>query len=88
MMLEDSPAARPDDPVDRIRQLEEALQTRTVIARAQGMLMERYEIGADAAFEALKRISSQTNLPVREVARSLVETRHLPGIDNDRSGVR
>ena len=85
MKLEDSPAAGSGDPVDRIRQLEEALETRTVIGRAQGILMERYEIGADAAFEALKRISSQTNLPVREVARSLVDTRHLPGGDVDPS---
>ncbi|MFC7496417.1 MULTISPECIES: ANTAR domain-containing protein [unclassified Nocardioides] len=62
----------------RIHELEAALETRATIARAQGILMERYEVDADAAFAALQRISSQSNLPVREIARYLVETGRLP----------
>jgi AmiR/NasT family two-component response regulator len=67
-----------DDAQERIRQLEEALRTRTVIARAQGMIMERYGVGAEEAFAVLRRLSNESNIPVRELARQVVETRRLP----------
>ena len=43
-----------------------------------GILMERYEIDADAAIAVLKRASSDLNIKVREVAAILVTTRQLP----------
>ena len=70
--------------LERIRQLEEALEHRSVIARAQGILMERYEIDADAAIAILKRASSTMNIKLREIADLLVETRRLPGVSDDR----
>lgn len=63
---------------ERIRQLEAALRSRTVIARAQGVLMERYEVGADEAFAVLERLSSQSHIPVATIAAQLVATRRLP----------
>jgi hypothetical protein len=56
----------------RIDQLEEALQTRSAIARAQGMLMERYGVGEDRAIALMKRISSQTNTKVRDLAQEVL----------------
>lgn len=64
--------------VERIRQLEEALECRTTIARAQGIIMERYEMDAGRAFDVLRRISNQSNVPVRDIADYLIDTRRLP----------
>ncbi|SDS66417.1 GAF and ANTAR domain-containing protein [Actinopolymorpha singaporensis] len=63
----------------RIDQLSVALDTRTVIAQAQGILMERYRFTADQAFNVLVRVSSQANAKLRDVAIELVETRRTPG---------
>lgn len=58
--------------------LERALQTRTVIGQAQGILMERFEIDADAAFATLRRYSQDKNIGLAEVARHLLNTSDLP----------
>lgn len=68
------------DLVKQVEHLEAALESRTVIARAQGILMERYNVDADAAIAILKRASADQQLKVREIAAGLVETRQLPGI--------
>ncbi|MBA2956274.1 ANTAR domain-containing protein [Nocardioides sp. MAH-18] len=62
----------------RIAQLTEALDTRGVIGRAQGIIMERYEVDEGQALEVLKRVSSQSDIPLRDIAAHLVETRRLP----------
>lgn len=59
-------------------QLAGAIETRTVIGQAIGMIMERYDLDGDRAFEVLRRISSQTNTKLRDVAGQLVTTRELP----------
>jgi GAF domain-containing protein len=58
--------------------LREALETRTVIGQAQGLLMERFEIDADRAFATLRRYSQQHNIKLKVLCRQLVETRALP----------
>jgi GAF domain-containing protein len=58
--------------------LRQALETRTVIGQAQGLLMERLEIDADRAFSTLKRYSQQHNIKLKVLCRQLVETRALP----------
>ncbi|MCB0906254.1 MAG: ANTAR domain-containing protein [Nocardioidaceae bacterium] len=42
------------------------------------MLMERYELSADAAFALLRRASNHPNVRVVDIAATLVETRRLP----------
>lgn len=59
-------------------QLAAAIETRTVIGQAIGMVMERYGLDEDRAFSVLRRISSQENVKLREIARQLVVTRDLP----------
>ncbi|SFO54112.1 GAF domain-containing protein [Pseudonocardia ammonioxydans] len=51
--------------------LSEALSTRDVIGQAKGILMERFDVGADRAFQMLVRSSQDTNIKVVEVARWL-----------------
>jgi GAF domain-containing protein len=61
--------------------LREALETRTVIGQAQGVLMERFEIDADRAFATLRRYSQHHNIKLKALCHQLVETRALPESD-------
>ncbi len=61
--------------------LNTALDGRKLIGQAQGMLMERFDLAADQAFEVLKRYSQNHNLKLRTVAQQLVSTRQLPSED-------
>jgi GAF domain-containing protein len=57
-----------------------ALATRTSIGQAEGILMERYRFDEERAFAVLRRYSQASNMPLREVARRLIEDRKLPSI--------
>ncbi|TDD17992.1 ANTAR domain-containing protein [Kribbella turkmenica] len=56
----------------------QAIDARKLVGQAMGILMERYEIDGDRAFEVLKRYSQDTNTKLRDVAQQLVDTRKLP----------
>ena len=58
--------------------LTEAVGTRHVIGVAQGILMERYGLDLDRAFEALRRCSQERNVKLRGVADHVVRHRRLP----------
>ena len=62
----------------QIDQLGLALHNRNIIGQAQGVLMERYDMTADQAFDYLRRISSSTNRKVAVVAAEIAQTRRLP----------
>jgi GAF domain-containing protein len=53
-------------------QLNRALQNRKTIGQAVGILMERYRIDADRAFQFLVRASSTSNIKLRDVAEEVV----------------
>ena len=54
--------------------LHEAIASRKVIGQGIGIVMERYGIDEDRAFQFLVRASSTSNLKLREVAATLVRT--------------
>jgi GAF domain-containing protein len=56
----------------------QAIDARTLIGRAQGILMERFALDDQGAFEVLRRHSQNTNTKLNEVARILVRSRTLP----------
>jgi GAF domain-containing protein len=62
----------------RIDQLNDALDSRTSIAAAVGILMQRFDLTYDRAFAVLGRISSQSNVKIRDLAAELVATGDLP----------
>lgn len=64
-----------------IDQLGLALHNRTIIGQAQGVLMERFEMNADQAFDYLRRVSSHTNRKLAAVAAEIARTRKLPDLD-------
>jgi len=63
--------------VERADHLAAALGSRGVIDQAKGILMERFGLDADQAFQALARVSMESNLKVREVAERFVRTGEL-----------
>lgn len=62
----------------QVEQLGDALDTRTLIGQATGLLMATYDLPADAAFAALARTSQTTNTKLRDLAAEVVRTRRLP----------
>lgn len=58
--------------------LSEAISTRHVIGVAQGILIERYDLDLDRAFEAMRRCSQEGNVKLRSVAEHVVRHRRLP----------
>jgi AmiR/NasT family two-component response regulator len=63
--------------VVRAEHLAAALDSRAVIDQAKGVLMERFKLTPDQAFQALTRVSMETNTKVREVAERFVATGEL-----------
>jgi hypothetical protein len=67
-----------------IGQLTHALDTRDLIGQAKGILMERFKISSQQAFQILVRASSESNIKLRDVADHLARsgeilTRHRAG---------
>jgi GAF domain-containing protein len=64
--------------------LQGGMDTNRQIGQALGMLMERYKLDADRAFEVLKRYSQDNNCKLHDVAQELVDTGKLPPADSPR----
>ena len=64
--------------VERAENLAAALDSRAVIDQAKGMLMGRFKLTPDQAFQALTRVSMETNTKVRDIAERFVTTGDLP----------
>lgn len=59
----------------RDEQFQRALSSRDVIGQAKGMIMERYRVDAVHAFEVLRKLSQDSNVPLLQIASELVENR-------------
>ena len=64
--------------------LQRALESRAVIDQAKGILMERYKLTADQAFQVLTQISMHRNEKVRDIAEVLVLTGDHPRLPGRR----
>ena len=56
------------------RQLHQALETRTVIGQATGILIERFGLTPDQAFAVMRRVSQHHNIKLYVLAEHLVQT--------------
>jgi GAF domain-containing protein len=63
-----------------IDQLQVGLARRTVTGQATGILMERYCLDSQQAFEVLRRTSSQTNRKIYHICADLVDHRKVDGL--------
>lgn len=61
----------------REKHLELALDHRTAIGQAQGILMERFGISAEQAFNVLRRHSQDRNIRLKQIADDLIRNRDL-----------
>lgn len=57
--------------------LQLAVDSRRLIGQAQGILMERFKIDPEPAFDVLRRFSQTNSLKLRDVAQQVVESREL-----------
>ncbi len=62
--------------------LQRAIVPRTLVGQAQGIIVERFDLDRESAFEVLRRHSQNANLKLNEVARILVNSRALPSTDD------
>ena len=63
--------------LDRARNLEASRESRAAIDQAKGILMERFGLTADQAFQRLARISMASQRKVRDIAVRFVDTGEL-----------
>jgi GAF domain-containing protein len=56
----------------RDEQFKRALASRDTIGQAKGMIMERYGVDAIQAFEVLRKLSQDSNVPLIQIATELV----------------
>ena len=61
--------------------LSRAMDTRSQIGRAQGILMERYGLNPASAFAVLRRLSQDQNVKMAALAEQLINTGRLPGLE-------
>jgi GAF domain-containing protein len=64
--------------VRRDEQFKRALASRDTIGQAKGMIMERYGVDAVQAFEVLRKLSQDSNVPLVQVATELVVKAQSP----------
>jgi transcriptional regulator with GAF, ATPase, and Fis domain len=55
-----------------VQQLQTAMESRSEIEQAKGVLMAQSKVGPDEAFSILRQISQQENVKLRDVARRVV----------------
>ena len=58
--------------------MEKTIESRDIIGQAKGILMERHDLRAAEAFDTLRALSRDTNVPVREIAERIVTTGEIP----------
>jgi GAF domain-containing protein len=58
--------------------LHTVIESRDVIGQAKGIIMSRHHLTADMAFDVLRTLSQKRNQPVRDLAREITETGHIP----------
>ncbi|RNL79150.1 GAF and ANTAR domain-containing protein [Nocardioides marmorisolisilvae] len=61
--------------------LKEAVEGRTLIGQAQGILMERFDLDASRSFAVLRRFSQAQNIKLRTVAELVIENGTLPDLE-------
>jgi GAF domain-containing protein len=59
-------------------ELQSALASRDIIGQAKGIIMERFNLPAGAAFIMLTKLSQESNTPLYEIARQLIFAQHPP----------
>ncbi|HEY3276807.1 MAG TPA: response regulator [Syntrophorhabdaceae bacterium] len=57
---------------ERITRLKEELETRKLVERAKGLLMQKEHLKEEQAFRRMQKISMDKNIPIKEVAQAII----------------
>jgi two-component system, response regulator PdtaR len=57
---------------ERVTRLKEELDTRKLVERAKGLLMDSERLGEEQAFRRMQKISMNKNIPIKEVAQAII----------------
>ena len=68
-----TPSARIAELEALTEQLQQALDTRIDIEQAKGMLMERYQVDQDAAFDMLRKAARSGRHNIHALARQIID---------------
>ena len=60
-----------------VNNLKEALETRKVVERAKGILIESYGITEAEAFRKIQKLSMNSRKPIREIADAIILAREV-----------
>lgn len=69
------------DSYELVAQLRAALRTRSLVGRAQGLLMRHFDYDTEQAFTALKRASQNRNTKLRDLAALVVDAHESGDFD-------
>ena len=69
-----------DDLERQVETLGIALEHRTTIGKALGIIMERLDLDDQSAFDYLRRCSQVQNQKLYDLAHQIVETREMPDV--------
>ncbi|MBS1251210.1 MAG: putative transcriptional regulatory protein pdtaR [Anaerolineales bacterium] len=59
---------------EKIEQLEDTLETRKLVDRAKGILMDSQELSESEAFRKIQKMSMDTRRPMKDIAQALIIT--------------
>jgi hypothetical protein len=69
-----TPAGPPDaDLAAEVATLRDAIATRTIIGQATGLLAGQLNLPTPLAWRVMRRLSNETNIKLRDIARALVD---------------
>jgi len=68
-----TPAGHPDDLAAEVATLRDAIATRTIIGQATGLLAGQLNLSTRMAWRVMRRLSNETNIKLRDIARALVD---------------
>jgi response regulator NasT len=54
--------------------LQKTLARKAVVAKAKGIIMERYNMSEPDAYRMIQKTSMDTGIPVKEIAKTIIET--------------
>lgn len=66
---------------DEVEDLQEALETRKLVDRAKGILMDRDNLSEKEAFRKIQKMSMNTRKPMKDIAEAIIITHDAEGLE-------
>jgi response regulator NasT len=63
----------------KVSELEESLESRKMVERAKGILMQRLRLGEREAYERLRQRARDKRVKMKDIAQAIIEAEELLG---------